>query len=238
MKNGIYTAILCLTVALGACSKEEAELWTEKGFVWFSAENTDFSFKHFPDVGYGQTALAALPFTVATTMENRDRTLNVEVIRQPKDSRTKYEIQTPVLLHANRTSDTLWVRVTNSEHLETIPDSITFRFAASEDFNPGLKDNVAANLCLYNGYVRPDWWDDDYAEEEFGYFTQLKMDVYFKVTGGTESPLGDGGEWYNNIALTYLTFRLNDYIKTNNIRYPADDPDAPGERPAFSWKSY
>ena len=30
MKNWIYTAIFCLTVALGACSEEEAELWTEK----------------------------------------------------------------------------------------------------------------------------------------------------------------------------------------------------------------
>lgn len=84
--------MLCLTtVALGACSEEEAELWTEKGFVWFSAENTDFSFKQLPDVGYGQTALAALPFTVATTMENCDRTVNVEVIqpteRQPHQIR-------------------------------------------------------------------------------------------------------------------------------------------------------
>lgn len=123
--------MLCLTtVALGACSEEEAELWTEKGFVWFSAENTDFSFKQLPDVGYGQTALAALPFTVATTMENCDRTVNVEVIRQPKDSRTKYEIQTPVVLRANRTSDTLWVRITNSEHLETTPDTVGFRFVA------------------------------------------------------------------------------------------------------------
>ena len=157
MKNWIYTAIFCLTVALGACSEEEAELWTEKGFVWFSAENTDFSFKQLPDVGYGQTALAALPFTVATTMENRDRTVNVEVIRQPKDSRTKYEIQTPVVLHANRTSDTLWVRVTNSEHLETTPDTVGFRLIASEDFIPGLQDSITTNLCLYNGYVRPAW---------------------------------------------------------------------------------
>ena len=229
--------MLCLTtVTLGACSEEEAELWTDKGFDWFSAENTDFSFKQLPDVGYGQTALAALPFTVATTMENRDRKVNVEVIRQPKDSRTKYEIQTPVVLRANRTSDTLWVRITNSEHLETTPDTVGFRFVASEDFNPGLKDNVAANLCLYNGYVRPKWWDSN-AESNIGYFTQLKMDVYFKVTGGMEDPRGEG-LWYNNIALTYLVFWLNDYVEANDIRYPADDPNAPGERPAFSWRSY
>lgn len=237
MKNWIYTAIFCLTVVLGACSKEEAELWTEKGFVWFSAENTDFSFKMLPDVGYGQTALAALPFTVATTMENRDRTVNVEVIRQPKDSRTKYEIQTPVVLHANRTSDTLWVRVTNSEHLETIPDSITFRFTASEDFNPGLKDNVAANLCLYNGYVRPDWWDGS-GRGKMGHFTQLKMDVFFKVTGGTEDPTEGKGNWSSNIAVSYLLVLLNDYVKDNDIRYPADDPNAPSEQPVFKSRKY
>ncbi|RGV35142.1 DUF4843 domain-containing protein [Butyricimonas virosa] len=237
MKNWIYTAIFCLTVALGACSEEEAELWTEKGFVWFSAENTDFSFKQLPDVGYGQTALAALPFTVATTMENRDRTVNVEVIRQPKDSRTKYEIQTPVVLHANRTSDTLWVRVTNSEHLETTPDTVGFRLIASEDFIPGLQDSITTNLCLYNGYVRPAWWDSS-AERQIGYFTQLKMDVFVKVTGGTEDPRGDGSWSSSNIALTYLKFQLNDYIEANDIRYPANDPNAPGQHPVFASRKY
>jgi len=236
MKNWIYTAIFCLTVALGACSEEEAELWTEKGFVWFSAENTDFSFKQLPDVGYGQIALAALPFTVATTMENRDRTVNVEVIRQPKDRRTKYEIQTPVVLHANRTSDTLWVRVTNSEHLETTPDTVGFRLIASEDFNPGLKDNISANLCLYNGYVRPDWWDES-GWGKMGHFNQFKMEVFVKVTGGTEDPRGEGGSW-NGIAVTYLQFQLNDYIEANDIRYPADDPKAPGQRPVFASGKY
>ena len=237
MKNWIYTAIFCLTVALGACSEEEAELWTEKGFVWFSAEKTDFSFKQLPDVGYGQTALAALPFTVATTMENRDRTVNVEVIRQPKDSRTKYEIQTPVVLHANRTSDTLWVRVTNSEHLETTPDTVGFRLIASEDFIPGLQDSITTNLCLYNGYVRPAWWDSS-AERQIGYFTQLKMDVFVKVTGGTEDPRGDGSWSSSNIALTYLKFQLNDYIEANDIRYPANDPNAPGQHPVFASRKY
>ena len=237
MKNWIYTAIFCLTVSLGACSEEEAELWTEKGFVWFSAENTDFSFKQLPDVGYGQTALAALPFTVATTMENRDRTVNVEVIRQPKDSRTKYEIQTPVVLHANRTSDTLWVRVTNSEHLETTPDTVGFRLIASEDFIPGLQDSITTNLCLYNGYVRPAWWDSS-AERQIGYFTQLKMDVFVKVTGGTEDPRGDGSWSSSNIALTYLKFQLNDYIEANDIRYPANDPNAPGQHPVFASRKY
>ena len=237
MKNWIYTAIFCLTVALGACSEEEAELWTEKGFVWFSAENTDFSFKQLPDVGYGQTALAALPFTVATTMENCDRTVNVEVIRQPKDSRTKYEIQTPVVLHANRTSDTLWVRVTNSEHLETTPDTVGFRLIASEDFIPGLQDSITTNLCLYNGYVRPAWWDSS-AERQIGYFTQLKMDVFVKVTGGTEDPRGDGSWSSSNIALTYLKFQLNDYIEANDIRYPANDPNAPGQHPVFASRKY
>ena len=237
MKNWIYTAIFCLTVALGACSEEEAELWTEKGFVWFSAENTDFSFKQLPDVGYGQTALAALPFTVATTMENRDRTVNVEVIRQPKDSRTNYEIQTPVVLHANRTSDPLWVRVTNSEHLETTPDTVGFRLIASEDFIPGLQDSITTNLCLYNGYVRPAWWDSS-AERQIGYFTQLKMDVFVKVTGGTEDPRGDGSWSSSNIALTYLKFQLNDYIEANDIRYPANDPNAPGQHPVFASRKY
>ena len=170
-------------------------------------------------------------------MENRDRTVNVEVIRQPKDSRTKYEIQTPVVLHANRTSDTLWVRVTNSEHLETTPDTVGFRLIASEDFIPGLQDSITTNLCLYNGYVRPAWWDSS-AERQIGYFTQLKMDVFVKVTGGTEDPRGDGSWSSSNIALTYLKFQLNDYIEANDIRYPANDPNAPGQHPVFASRKY
>lgn len=220
------------------CSKEEIDTWDESnGYAWFTNENTDFTFKKAPDVGVGEATLVGIPFEVAAAMSSKDRTVNVEVAKQPSDSRTKFEVQTPVVFHANHTVDTMWVKVWNSEHLNTVHDTITFRITASDDFLPGQKAKIEGNLCLYNGYARPSWWDSN-AEYYLGYFTQTKMEVFYAVFGNDDDPRGSGGSWYNNMAVDYAIIRLNKYVEENHVTYPDDDPDHPGETPVFDFWEY
>lgn len=236
MKKNLFILAVC-ALMFAACSTEEIDTWSDKGYAWFTYENNDFTFKTRSDVAVGESCLVGIPFQTATTKENYDREVGVEVTREPSDSRTKYELQTPVMFHANHVTDTMWVRVYNSEHLSEVHDTIQFKIVANETFDPGLADNIATNLCLYNGYAQPDWWDSS-AERYIGYFTQLKMEVFWAVFGNDDDPRGENGKWYSNIAVTYALQLLNDYVADNDIRYPDDDANTPGQQPHFRGRSY
>ncbi|MGN0281914.1 MAG: DUF4843 domain-containing protein [Prevotella sp.] len=237
MKKTIYlllTAFAALQFA--SCSDSEIDSWQSR-YVWFTDTIIDFSNMQQPDVAEGGTLVAAIPLTVAADVADYDRYVNVEVVGQPKDSRTKFEVQNPVKIRAGKLVDTMYVNVINSSHLDQVYDSITFRVLPSEDFEPGLLAYQKATLCLHNGYTRPDWWDSR-CEYYFGYFTQLKMEIFVTVTGGTDDPRTESYWTSTDLAVSYLIFVLNDYIEQNDIRYPADDPNAPGERPCFDWRTY
>lgn len=234
MNKKLYIAAAVLMV-LAACSKDEIDRWSDKSFAWFSAENNDFTFVSHPEVAENGTYLVPIPFRVATTVSDRDRQLEVEVTRQPADNRTQYELQKPVLFRANHIVDTMYVKVTNSAHLAEVPDTVSFTIRESADFLPGLTDRVTTNLCLFNGFAKPSWWNAN-TDYYMGYFTQLKMSVYYAVTGGEESPIDDDG-WQGN-KFRFIIYMLREYVSKNNVRYPADDPNAPGELVTFSNGKY
>lgn len=237
MKKILYFFLTALVaVPFASCSDSEIDSWQSK-YVWFTDTLVNFSNIQQPNVPEGGTLVAAIPLTVAADVSDKDRTVNVEVIGQPKDSRTQFEVQTPVKIRAGKLVDTMYVNIKNSSHLDQVYDSITFRVLPSEDFEPGLIAYQKTTLCLHNGYVRPSWWDSR-CESYFGYFTQLKMEVYVKVTGGTDDPRSESYWSSSDLAVQYVLFLLNDYIEQNDIRYPADDPNAPGQRPCFDWRSY
>ncbi|MGI6233616.1 MAG: DUF4843 domain-containing protein [Prevotella sp.] len=233
--------ILCGSLAMGllsACSTDEIDGWQSKGFVWFTDTLQDFTNKQQPDVAEGETLRIAVPLTIAGEIKDYDRTVNVEVTKQPSDSRTVFSIEQPVTIHAGKTTDSMYVDLVNSSHLDTVYDSIQFHITASDDFDPGLQSQLYTTVALHNGYQRPSWWDDD-CERVFGYFTQLKMEVFIICTGSTEDIRTNKEYWSSNdIAVQYWIYVFNDYIEQNDIRYPDDDPYAPGERPSFSFWSY
>ncbi len=241
MKNTLIIT-LCLMTGLSwlaACSTDDIDKWDNKGFVWFTEENVDFSFRMYPEIGEGESFLVPVPITVASTVADRDRIVEVEVVREPQDSRTRYEIQNPVVFRAGHITDTMYVKVENSSHLYKTHDTITFKALPSADFNIGIPEKLTTNLCLYNGLPRPKWWDaNDWSTNWImGQFTQLKMEIYIIVTGGMDDPTMGGG-WWNNNAVTMTLYKLNEYVKKNDIRYPDDDPFAPGKQPYFGNNSY
>lgn len=230
------TAFAAMLIA--SCSEREIDSWESKGYVWFTDTLIDFTNMSQPDVPIGGTLTAAIPLTVASDVADYDRTVNVEVSRQPHDSRTQYKVKNPVIIRAGHTTDTMYVEITNSDHLDVVYDSISFKVMPSEDFDPGLKAYQNMTLALHNGYVRPSWWDSS-AQSYIGYFTQLKMQIFVAVTGGTDDIRTETSYWSStDLAVQYWIYLLNDYIEQNDIRYPDDDPIAPGQTPSFSWRSY
>ena len=120
----LLTAFAFITMA--SCSDSEIDSWQSK-YVWFTDTLVNFSNMQQPDVAEGGTLVAAIPLTVAADVSDKDRIVNVEVMGQPKDSRTKFEVQNPVKIRAGRFVDTMYVNVVNSKHLDQVYDSITFR---------------------------------------------------------------------------------------------------------------
>lgn len=228
-------AALALTQMTG-CGDSEIDSWQSK-YVWFTDTLVNFSNIQQPDVPEGGMLVAAIPLTMAADVADRDRVVNVEVAGGPKDSRTEFEVQNPVRIRAGLIADTMYVNIRNSSHLNEVYDSIIFRVMPSADFEPGLPAYQTVTLCLHNGYVRPAWWDTR-GEQYMGYYTQLKMEIFAKVTGGTDDPRSMKSWSSSDLALQYCLFMLNDYVEQNDIRYPADDPNAPGERPSFDFRSY
>lgn len=234
----LYISVVCCLLC--SCSEDNIEPWTEKGYAWFSNDKVDFSFKGLKGVGLGDSYLVPIPITIAGKVSDKDRVLDAEVVRQPEDSRTKFEIVKPIIFHAGKLQDSMYVKVTNSEHLNQVHDTISFKILPSADFEPGLEDNVTTNLCLFNGYKQPDWWSDQSysALSVLGYFTQLKMEVYMAVVGNADDPSGGDYRKWEDIEVVYLSYRLNDYVKEHNIRYPDDDPNSPGQPPVFGMYTY
>lgn len=220
---------------LSACTKDEIDRWSDKGFAWFTYENNDFTFASHPEIAEGGTYLVPIRIRVASTVSSHDRTLAVSITRQPSDSRTTFELQQPVVFRANHIVDTMYVKVTNGAHLAEVHDTISFTILESEDFSPGLSDYVTTNLCLYNGFAKPAWWDAN-CDYYMGYFTQLKMNVYYAVTGDDEKPYDDDG-WAGN-KFKFLIYMLREYVTKNDVRYPESDENAPGQLVTFSNRSY
>ncbi|MCF0175789.1 MAG: DUF4843 domain-containing protein [Bacteroidales bacterium] len=235
MRKLLYIALGMMLLSATSCKTDEIDRWNSRGFVWFTYRNNDFTFRTRPEVGEGESTLVAIPFKAATKVSDKDRVVEVEVSRKPLDSRTLFEIQKPVTFRANHLVDTMFVKVTNSAHLAEVHDTISFRILPSEDFDLGLEDNLETNLCLFNGFAKPKWWDAN-CDYYLGYFTQLKMEVYFAVTGGDEAPYDDEG-WGGN-KRRFISYQLTEYVTKNDVRYPDTDPDAPGQQPQFANKKY
>lgn len=235
----LATVVLFISCFLSGCSEEQIDSWHAKGYVWFTDTVINFTNMSEPDIPMGGQLSIALPVTAASKVEDYDRKVNIELTRKPKDSRTQVTLHQGVF-HRGRTTDTLYVGLTNSAHLDQVYDTIQVHILPSEDFEQGLVSNLYATVCLHNGYPKPAWWTKQ-ADFVLGYFSQLKMKVYIAVTGGAEDPRSDKSSSYwsaSDLGLQYWVFLLNDYIAKNHIVYPADDPNAPGQAPVFDFQSW
>lgn len=237
MRKLIYAALLTVTSLFVGCGNSEIESWNSS-MVWFTDTLINFSNMAQPDVPMGGTLKIPVPLTVASEVSGSDRTVVIELVRKPADNRTLVEVPTTATVRAGKLADTLYVDLTNSTHLDEVYDTIAVRILPSSDFQPGLKAYQTATICLHNGYMKPEWWDSD-ADRYLGYFTQLKMKVIVAVMEGIIDPRSDKDKWSSSdLELQYNIYRFNDYVEQNDIRYPDKDPNAPGTRPKFGWRTW
>lgn len=217
-------------------------MWNSNGFAWFTYEKTDYSFKK-RGIDVGGKAIVPLEITVATEVKDYDRNIAVEVTRKASKSGTLVSVPANAVLKAGESVAHLDVEVTYTENLDSEHDTITVQIVPNENFEPGLKDYLSHNLCLYNGMMCPSWWTNgepwSYAFSYLGYFTELKMEVWWEVVGN-DDPLTDE-QWYGDYG-TYLIQDLQNYVYMNGITYPEGSIfggwDYSGSYPYFGYGSY
>ena len=180
MKNviriNVFVALIALLVG---CSQEEVSTWMDKGRVWFSSADTlNFTFAQHPDV---DSYIVQLPVTLAGTVAENDRAINVAVSSPARDSETKYEILTPVI-EQGATSGNLNIKVYRTDNLDTAADTISFTISASEELEVGLEGQLTKTLVVYNHYVKPTWWGM-YTEWVLGRFTEKKCGIIDNLIG-------------------------------------------------------
>lgn len=238
MKKIVYLFGMVASFLFVGCGDSEIGTWNSS-MAWFKDTLINFTNMAQPDVPMGGTLKIPVPIAVASDMIDRDRVVNIEIVAKPNDSRTQVEVPATAVIRANHTTDTLYVSLINSAHLDEVYDTLAIKVIPSADFQLGLGANLTTKICLHNGYVKPSWWDDD-ADWTIGYFTQLKMKVFEAVTGNLDDPRSDKTYWdtWGDMKLKYTIYMLNDYVQQNDIRYPDDDPNAPGEQPSFDAYSY
>jgi len=243
MKKILYAICLGLSaISLGSCKQDDIEVWNVNGFAWFSYEKIDYSFKK-RGIDVGGKAIVPLEITVATEVKDYDRNIAIEVIRKAEKSETKVVVPENAVLKAGESVAHLNVEVTYTTNLDVEHDTITFQIMPNDQFEPGLSKNLTTSLCLYNGMMQPSWWTNgepwSYAYSYLGYFTELKMEVWWDVVGN-DDPLSDE-QWYGDYG-TYLIRDLQNYVYNNNIVYPEgtffDGWDYSGCYPYFGYGSY
>lgn len=237
MRKLVYIMMFAVTSLLMGCGSSEIESWNSS-MVWFTDTLINFTNMSQPEVPMGGTLKIPVPLTVASDVATSDRTVAVELSKKPSDSRTLVNVPATGLVRAGKLTDTLYVELTNSSHLDEVYDTLCVRILPSIDFEPGLPAYQRVTICLHNGYAKPSWWDDT-AVQQLGYFSQLKMEVIEAVMGEIKDPRGDTSTWsYDDMELKYNLYMFNDYITQHDIRYPSTDAYAPGQRPNFYWYNY
>lgn len=204
-------------IIMTACSTEEIEQWSEDTafahFTSLSTEPTNFTFAMEED--NITEKIVEIPITLMAPQANKEREINVEVVRNATNSGTSYSFTSPVKVEAGATAATLKVLAKRTANLRTETDTIVFAIRQSADFIPGLPDYRENTLVLFDDFLQPSWWDSSYnTKRAIGLCNSLKLKVWYAVFGNFDDPRGGSSFWTGN-AVVLALFQLTQYSQAH-----------------------
>lgn len=223
-----FLAGICTLAFLAACDTEKKPVFdtgldglffgsinSNNGAVEFQVDTTRLAFGMLPDPSV-ESSVFTVPTYLIGAMAGYDREVNVEVLREPRNSGTRYEIVRPLLLKAGETSANIDIRIWRTDNLMVERDTIVIGLKDSKDLVMKVKDDFLSRcITIYGGFDRPTWWNEQYVNEVIGRFHEIKMEILLEVLGSTNNPFAPSANqwWFNQIV-------LNAYCEDNNITYP------------------
>ena len=221
-------ATFSISALLLACDQEKVMTWEPTDCVYFAnpTDTSRFSFVTLPDPAV-ESAIFTVPVTLAGRPVGHDREFYAEVLKNARNSQTKYEIIQPSILKTNESVANIEIKLWRTPNLDISRDTITIVLKGSNDLIANMayysknKENMASTRCItfYNGIDKPDWWNATNEAAYFGKYHEIKMQILKIVLGSMDNPRADSAGWYYYRAL------LNKYCEDNDIRYPEDDTE-------------
>lgn len=246
MKN-ITKICICAFLAslsLAGCRQEEVMTYGEsKAGIMFVYDSKIVSTQQRDTMVYSfalnapdeEFVVIDIPVTYTGLVKNYDRTVVMEVDKEPYDPQSRYEVLTGIV-PADSTTGTVSIKLWNTPNLDTVGDTITLKLVENEDFTvryfSGYYRNGDRLSIVFQDIIsQPSWWQ--WREESvIGRYTEQKLRIILEVMGSIDtSPVStpDDSGYLDEYA--YNVFLLNRYCKENNI------VDEDGKPVRFDWNS-
>lgn len=227
MKNfKLKTIGVCLIATMllvFGCTKDEIMSFEGENGVTFLPTATDRTFtKSYSFLGNGTGEfIEEVDVQIIGRASDKDRFFRVEVLNNDETTATEnqYEILEGVV-KANEYNGKLYVKLKNSDDLNTSTVSINFQLIDSEDFSAGVKETKDFTLSWTNQIIVPAW---NYYRF---FFVSVASPAAYRIivesTGVRTFSLTDFRAVGNDGAIALGT-RFGDYVKQWNL----DNPDNP-----------
>lgn len=188
MKTYIYIILSLLCILSSACKKDELLAFDEKPKVYIYKSNViqlvpirdslTFSFAINPASLMSQTIF--IPVRIIGNATNSDRKVNYEIMPSSTANTENYELL-PAIIKANSFEGTLPILIKRTAALKTKEGKLWVRIIASEDFDPGVADQLSYLVKINDFLSKPASWSNFY----FGKYSNVKYDFIIKTTNYT-----------------------------------------------------
>lgn len=171
-----------------SCQKDKLMFFDEKpkiyiyktGLEWLDSyrikDSMTYSFAIRPDSISTDTVL--VPLRIMGDVVNYDRKVNYEVMGTSLADKESYELL-PAIIKANKFDGNIPVLIKRTAALKNKEGRLWLKIIASEDFEPGINDQLTYLIKINDFLSRPATWDDYY----LGKYSNTKYDLIIKTTG-------------------------------------------------------
>lgn len=86
-------------------------------------------------------------------------------------------------IRAHRTSDTLWVDITNTPELKSQRLFLQLDLVENEHFRLCFPERSSCKIYLTDRILRPEWWDSWHETEGLGMYSEKKYRLFVRISG-------------------------------------------------------
>lgn len=184
MMKSVFYIIVVLFFVLSACSEQgfteyegsETYLYFEKNVEEDSTEMSFFFYLEDKVKIPVVMTVSGVPFE-----EDTDYSLAID----PKGTTAgaeNYDIPEKFTFKAGTVTDTAYIYVINSADLKTETRTIKLKVVDNVNYKQGPTVNREARILIMDKASQPSWWEGDIKKYYLGNYSQLKYELFMKVT--------------------------------------------------------
>jgi len=216
MKIYTYLVIGLLCTLSFACRKDELLSFNQKPKVYIYKrtlapvspvkDSATYSFAIKP--ASVNTDTVFIPIRIMGDAAGHDRKVNYEAMGISTADPESYQLL-PAIIKANKFDGTLPVLIKKTPSLKNKEGKLWVTISASDDFDPGVSDQLSYLIKINDFLSRPPSWSDYY----FGKYSNVKYGFMIQITGYTA---------FDNLGVSEMRFISQD-CKNALLEYEAQN---------------